>query len=173
MARWMLPLADAAADRGVLIVIENLLSFRNAKELWLVLEMINHPAVAACWDVLNAALIGEVPSVSVPTLNSRIQYVQVKDASLGPLGATYTKLGEGNVKLQDLLRRLMGIGYEGWVCFEWEKAWLPNLAGEPEDMLPDAVRKLREWTRPAGDEEEGEGKADAHGAKKPAAAAAK
>jgi hypothetical protein len=33
------------------------------------------------------------------------------------------------------------------VTFEWEKAWLPNLA-EPEDVLPDALKKLKEWTKP-------------------------
>ena len=48
------------------IAIENVLSFRNAKELWTILEMLNHPAVGAAWDLFNAALIGEPPSVSVP-----------------------------------------------------------------------------------------------------------
>ncbi len=148
LAAWLAPMGDYAAERDVTIVIENLLSFRHAKELWIILEMMSHPAVAACWDVFNAAVIGEVPAISVPTLNNRIQYVQVKDATLGPLGASFGRLGEGNVKVQDLFRRLMGIGYNGWVCFEWEKAWLPNMIGEPEDMLPDAIKKMREWTKP-------------------------
>ena len=148
LAKWLSPLGDYAAEREVTIVIENLLSFRHAKELWVILEMLSHPAVAACWDVFNAAVIGEVPATSVPTLNNRIQFVQVKDATLGPLGASFGRLGEGNVKVADLMRRLMGIGYDGWVSFEWEKAWLPNMIGEPQDMLPDAIKKLREWTKP-------------------------
>ena len=41
----------------------------------------------------------------------------------------------------------MGIGYTGWVTMEWEKAWLVNLA-EPEEILPDSIKKLREWTSP-------------------------
>jgi sugar phosphate isomerase/epimerase len=95
--------------------------------------------------VFNAALVGESPYLSVPTLNSRIQYAQVKDAKLGALGATYCKLGEGDVQVEKFLIRLRGIGYTGWVTFEWEKAWLPNLA-EPEEVLPDAIKKLRQWT---------------------------
>jgi sugar phosphate isomerase/epimerase len=102
--------------------------------------------------VFNAALIGESPYISVPTLNSRIQYAQVQDGKLGPLGATYTKLGEGDVPVDKFLTRLMGIGYNGWVTFEWQKAWLPNIA-EPEEVLPHAIRKMREWTRPAGEDE--------------------
>src|SRR5204862_4596778 len=85
--------------------------------------------------------------VSVPTLNSRIAYTQVKDAQLGPLGANYCKLGDGDVPVKKFLIRLMGIGYSGYVTMEWEKAWLPGLA-EPEEILPDAITKLREWTKP-------------------------
>jgi sugar phosphate isomerase/epimerase len=92
-------------------VIENALSFRQSKEMWLILETFSHPAIAVCWDVFNAAIVGEAPSVSVPTLNNRIQYTQVKDALIGPLGAGFTKLGEGSVRVQDFLRRLKGIGW--------------------------------------------------------------
>ena len=31
------------------------------------------------------------------------------------------------------------------MTFEWEKAWLPGIAG-PEESLPDAITKLKEWT---------------------------
>jgi sugar phosphate isomerase/epimerase len=161
LGNWLAAAGDYAAERDVLIVVENALSFRTAKELWLVLESINHPAVAACWDIFNAAQIGESPYVSVPVLNSRIQYVQVKDAKLGPLGASYCKLGEGDVPVKKLLIRLMGIGYTGWVTLEWEKAWLPNIA-EPEEILPDSIKKLREWTKPQEEEGDATPKKQAH-----------
>jgi sugar phosphate isomerase/epimerase len=152
---WILPLGDYAADHDVVIVMENALSFRASKELWGILDRLSHPSIAACWDVFNAALIGESPFLSVPTLNNKIQYTQVKDAKLGPMGALYTKLGEGDVAVQKFLTRLMGIGYTGYVTMEWEKAWLPAIA-EPEEILPDAIAKMRLWTKPAGEEEEAE-----------------
>jgi sugar phosphate isomerase/epimerase len=141
---WLLPIADYGAERDVVIVIENALSFRNAKEMWAIVDRLNHPSIGVCWDLFNAALVGEKPAYSVPTLNSKIAYAQVKDATLGALGATYTKIGEGNVEVRNFLRRLRGIGYEGYVTVEWEKAWLANLA-EPEEVLPDAIKKLRQW----------------------------
>jgi sugar phosphate isomerase/epimerase len=165
---WLLPLGDYAAERNVCIVVENALSFKASKELWMVLERVCHPSIACCWDVFNAALIGESPYVSVPTLNSRIQYTQVKDARIGPLGATYCKLGEGDVQVQKFLTRLRGIGYDGWVTLEWEKAWLPGIA-EPEEILPDSITKLREWTKPF-EEEDPKAKKAEH--KAPAAAKA-
>jgi sugar phosphate isomerase/epimerase len=147
LGEWLLPLGDYAAERDVCIVVENALSFRGSKEMWLILERLSHPSISCCWDVANAAMIGESPAISVPTLNSRIQYVQVKDANLGPLGASFCKLGDGDVQVKNLLIRLLGIGYTGWVSFEWDKAWLPGLA-EPEEILPDSIKKLRDWTKP-------------------------
>jgi fatty-acyl-CoA synthase len=133
--------------------------------MWGILDRIQHPAIACCWDVFNATVIGELPAVSVPVLNSKIQYVQVKDAAIGALGATYCKLGEGQVPLEKLMIRLRGIGYGGWVTFEWEKAWLPGLA-EPEDVFPDAIAKLKAWQNLGAEE------APKAGAKAPAPSAA-
>jgi sugar phosphate isomerase/epimerase len=147
---WLIPLGDYAAERDVLIVVENQLSFRSAKEMWLILDRLNHRSIACCWDIFNAAQMGESPFISVPTLNSRIQFAQVKDAKFGPLGASYCQLGEGDVPVESFITRLRGIGYSGWVSVEWEKAWLPNLA-EPEEILPDAIKKLRQWVSDPAD----------------------
>jgi sugar phosphate isomerase/epimerase len=166
LGEWLLPLGDYAADHGVTLLVENLLSFRLAKEMWLILDRVSHPAIACCWDVFNAALVGEGPSVSVPTLNSRIAYTHVKDAKLGPLGATYCKLGDGDVAVEKFVSRLRGIGYQGYVTVEWEKAWLPNLA-EPEEILPDAVQKLKKWAGTEAEADSDSAPAAQHG--KPAA----
>ena len=165
---WLLPHADYAASKGVIIVIENALSFRAAKEMWTILDRLQHPNVACCWDVFNAALIGESPYFSVPVLNSKIQYTQVKDAKLGALGATYCKLGEGDVPVQKFVTRLRGIGYDGYVTVEWEKAWLPGLA-EPEEILPDSIKKLRDWSGIGADVEGVESDAEPAAAKAGAA----
>jgi len=146
LSDWLAPLADYAGERGVILAVENALSFRNAKELWTVIDRLNHPSIGIAWDLFNAAIVGEGPAYSVPTLNSKIVYTQVKDAKFGPLGATYVKVGEGDVQVRNFLRRLRGIGYEGYITVEWEKAWLPNLA-EPEEILPDAITKLRDWAK--------------------------
>ena len=153
---WLLPLADYAADRDVVIAIENALSFRASKEMWSILDRLQHPSVACCWDVFNAALFGESPYFSVPVLNSKIAYTQVKDAKIGTLGATLCKLGEGDVPVEKFITRLKGIGYTGYVTMEWEKAWLPNIA-EPEEVLPDAATKLRQWAATGADEAGEEG----------------
>ena len=146
-ARWLAEVGDYAGDHGVQLAVENTGALRRAADLWRLLELVNHPAVGACWDVLDAAMAGETPAVSVPTLNLRIAHVVVRDAACGPRGAEYRPLGEGQVQVRDLLRRLMGIGYDGWVSFEWEVA-LGQKIGPCEQVLPQALAAMRQWTTP-------------------------
>jgi sugar phosphate isomerase/epimerase len=58
-------------------------------------------------------------------------------------------LGQGNVPVENLIERLRGIGFGGYVTVD-----------APDDLLSDAIQKLRAWAKPAS----------AHPVKKPPAA---
>jgi len=148
MAEWLLPLGDYAADRNVTILVENARAFRTAREMWVMLERLAHPSVAVAWDPVAAAQAGESPSVSVPTLNSRIQYVQMHDAKLTRGGFADCALGQGDIPLEKLVTRLRGIGYAGWLTVVGDASKLPALI-EPAEFLRGAAEKLARWTRPA------------------------
>ncbi|MDB5321299.1 MAG: xylose isomerase [Phycisphaerales bacterium] len=122
MGGWLMPAGDYAAERGVTILVQNALSFRKSRDLWMLLESINHPNIAACWDLAAGIAAGESPFVSVPTLNTRIQHVLV---------------GAADETLANFITRLRGIGYGGYVTVQ-----------SPADMLPEILGKLREWTKP-------------------------
>jgi len=125
---WLAPLGELARERGVVLGVENAISFRTARELWTVLERLNHPSIGSAWDVNNAAAAGESPWISVPTLNSRIVYATVREG------------GQGEpVDLRGFLERLRGIGYGGWVTIH-----------APADQLAEAIDRLRERGNPDG-----------------------
>jgi sugar phosphate isomerase/epimerase len=123
MGEWLCPLADFAAERGVTVLVENALHFRRARDLWTLLEAVGHPSVAAAWDLVRS---GEQPSISVPTLNLRIQYARVADLS---------------VPAEDFVRRLKGVGYRGYVTVDYP-------AGVSEEVLADAAVRLKGWIAP-------------------------
>lgn len=148
MAQWLLPLGDYAAERNVTIVVENAPAFRTAREMWVMLERLNHPSIGVAWNPVSAALAGEAPSVSVPVLNSRIQYVQVRDAKLTSAGAVTCNLGEGDVPVQKLITRLRGIGYAGWLTLIHDQS-ASSQPLDPTQVLKDAAEKLARWTKPA------------------------
>jgi hypothetical protein len=56
-------------------------------------------------------------------------------------------LGEGIVPVPALLTRLRGIGYNRFVTAFFPVAGASS-GPQPLDLLPDAIAKLRQWTKP-------------------------
>jgi sugar phosphate isomerase/epimerase len=144
LARWLQPLGDAAVAGDVTVVIENQPPFANAHAMWLLLEAVNHPAIAAAWDVGTAAILGESPWVSVPNLNSRIAYAMVRDARISDANATPCPFGQGDVPLQPFLARLMGVGFQNWITVQSDG----DVENSPSTALAEALAKLRNWSKP-------------------------
>lgn len=142
-------LLEAASRHDVEILFENAGSFNRAKEWWWLMNMVGHPRVGMCWNVANAAASGEPASISVPCLNTRIRLAKVKDTRVGE-GSGFVPLGEGTVGVESFVKRLMGIGYQGYVSVEWDRLWFPSLA-DADSVLPDALQRLKAWTEEDGD----------------------
>ncbi len=156
--------ADRAGELGVQLLFENAGSINRAKDWWWLFNLIDHPMVSLCWNVVNAASAGEGPAVSVPALNSRIALAKVKDTVVGE-GVGYVPLGEGNVEVEPFVKRLLGIGYDGYITVEWDRAWLPNLA-PADEVLPQARETLQGWLDAAAEAiEKAQGKIDKRKAK--------
>jgi fatty-acyl-CoA synthase len=150
LAAWLSAAADAAAQSGVTIVLENALSFARSSQIWPVLEWADHPSVAASWNVLRAAEAGEAPGISVPTLNGRIQHASVADARFEGARKQYCRLGQGDVPAENFIARLRGIGYRGCVTVGYESgAGIEIGSGEAiDDFVADAIGKLKAWDKP-------------------------
>lgn len=166
---WLLRAADYAAEQRVTIAIQNSGSFCRASDLWAVLDRLNHPSVGCCWSLLSAAAVEESPHVSVPMLNSRIQYALVSDAKTSPAGLMLTKLGEGDVAVKAFVHRLRGIGYSGFVAVAG-----PGQVIQITDhsaYFAEAIKMLRAWQKEGADLAGVESNSEpAAASKKPAAA---
>ncbi|MDX1683570.1 MAG: sugar phosphate isomerase/epimerase family protein, partial [Phycisphaeraceae bacterium] len=136
------PLVDEAADRGVRLLFENAGSFAAAKPWWWLMEMLDHPMAGILWNAANAAAADEADrggAVSITALNSRIAMAKLKDTRVGE-GVGFLPLGDGNVGVEKAVRRLLGIGFTGWISLEWDRVWLPSLA-PAEEYLPEAIER--------------------------------
>ncbi|GAA0474145.1 sugar phosphate isomerase/epimerase [Streptomyces stramineus] len=126
-ARRLGALAPLAADLGVHIVLETHDSHRRAQDAARILGPVGHPNVGAVWDVLHTWLGGEEPALTFPALAPHLGYVQVKDVAsaedVAPL-----PLGSGVLPLSECVRQLSREGWDGWLCWEYEKRWHPQAA---------------------------------------------
>ncbi len=138
------PLADTAAQRSVCLLVENGGDYRDSWSMWQVCDTVDHPAVKICWNQVSAMGVLEPATVSIPRLGTKMGIVHIGDARFDERGVLleHTPLGEGDVGVGREIDILKGIGYGGYLMYEWPKLWVDGLAG-PEAALPKAAEFLK------------------------------
>ncbi|MEV4437115.1 sugar phosphate isomerase/epimerase family protein [Streptomyces sp. NPDC049585] len=126
-ARRLGTIAPVAADAGVRVLLETHDSHRRAQDAVRVLGPVGHGSVGALWDVLHTWLGGEEPDASFPALAPHLGYVQVKDVASVEETAPLP-LGAGVLPLGACVGTLSRAGWDGWLCWEYEKRWHPQAA---------------------------------------------
>ncbi|KUO02524.1 sugar phosphate isomerase/epimerase family protein [Streptomyces caeruleatus] len=137
-ARRLGTAAEYAADMGVRILLETHDSHRTAADAIRVLGLVGHRHVGSLWDVMHTWLGGEQPSESYAALAPFLGYVQVKDIASAD-DTTPLPLGAGVLPLADCVEVLSRHGWDGWLCWEYEKRWYEEAA--PLDGLLGAGRE--------------------------------
>ncbi|MET9966051.1 sugar phosphate isomerase/epimerase family protein [Streptomyces sp. NPDC006356] len=137
-ARRLGTAAEYAADMGVRILLETHDSHRTAADAIRVLGLVGHRHVGSLWDVMHTWLGGEQPSESYAALAPFLGYVQVKDIASAD-DTTPLPLGAGVLPLADCVEVLSRHGWDGWLCWEYEKRWYEEAA--PLEGLLDAGRE--------------------------------
>ncbi|MDQ3541466.1 MAG: sugar phosphate isomerase/epimerase [Chloroflexota bacterium] len=108
-----------------------------------VLLQVQAPEVGLQWDIGNPYVEGESPETTFENVKGNLTYVHLKDMRQTSDGTwEYVAMGEGDLPIRDAIDWLADSGFTGWLSFEWEKAWHPELA-EPEVALPQFITYMR------------------------------
>ncbi|MFD7434280.1 sugar phosphate isomerase/epimerase family protein [Streptomyces sp. NPDC059861] len=139
-ARRLGTAAEHAGDVGVRILLETHDSHRTGADAMRILGLVGHRQVGALWDTMHTWLGGEQPSETYAALSPHLGYVQVKDIAsvedTAPL-----PLGAGVLPIAETVELLSRQGWDGWLCWEYEKRWhedaapLPGLLDAGRDHL--------------------------------------
>jgi sugar phosphate isomerase/epimerase len=84
---------------------------------------------------MHTWLGGERPAESYAALAPYLGYVQVKDIASSTDTAPLA-LGAGVLPLADCVTVLTRAGWDGWLCWEYEKRWYPDAAPLPALLGP-------------------------------------
>ena len=138
-------LADGLSSSGVQVWLESHGSFVTSRDLLDIFVHLDNPAIGIVWDPANAfAESGELPTIH-RQLSFRVRHVHLKDMIRTALGiAKYVLTGEGAIPFAAIIAELAGIEFGGFVSFEWEKHWHPELA-DPEVALPHFMKWWRSF----------------------------
>ncbi len=136
-------LADKLKPDNVEVWLETHGDFATAADISGILAQVDCAEVGIIWDPANAfAHNGEVP-VILPQMASHIRHAHLKDLKRTSQNAFHYMLaGEGEFPLETMFASLAGIGFDGFISFEWEKLWNPELAA-PEIALPHFIQWLK------------------------------
>ena len=144
-AETLVAAAEIARDADVAIAIETHDDWVSSAALRSVFVAAGWPEGAGfLWDVHHPyRLRGESPETSAANLAKPLLNTHWKDSAAKPEGGFDLCLcGEGDVPLAKIANVLKDAGYEGYITFEWEKRWHPEIPG-PEVAVPHFARFIR------------------------------
>jgi sugar phosphate isomerase/epimerase len=133
-------LGEYAGPRGVTVIVESHGDFVDSPTLKEVLTRANSKNVALLWDAHHTFVDGhEEPEHTVAELGPWIRHTHLKDSVPDGKERKYVLPGTGEVPMERQVTALRNIGYKGYYCFEWEKAWHPDIQ-EPDVAFPAYVK---------------------------------
>lgn len=144
IAKALIELAPYAADHRVTIMVENGGDFSDSAAMWYLVDACESPAVKCCWNPFAARTRNERPTTSIPRLGVKIGLVRLCDGKFNGTGAFdgHVLPGKGNVEIPRLIQLLKGVGFAGYLVFDWPKLWVASLA-EPDKAFPAAAAYLK------------------------------
>ena len=136
VAQGLGEIAELTAASGVTSLIETHDSFCKADSILDLYRRGASDKLEVLWDTLHSHRHGDSGEETWSKLGKRIRLVHVKDAyTATPEKFDFALTGEGNVPVTGFLDLLERENYDGYVNFEWEKGWHPEIAG-PEVAIP-------------------------------------
>ncbi|MBV9175230.1 MAG: TIM barrel protein, partial [Chloroflexi bacterium] len=137
-------LSERARESRIKIGVETHDEFASSRSVARALAFAPSDVAGAVWDMWHTTRIGESPAECMQQLGDRLINVHLKDARRTADGWQLVLLGEGDVPVEEGLRSLNAMGYDGYISVEWEKKWHPEIA-EPEIAFPQYMRVLRTY----------------------------
>lgn len=114
--------------KGVTPLIETNGALSDTQTMLDFLAESGHDASGVLWDVHHTVRYGmESPIETIANIGERIKHVHVKDSAVVQGKTRYQMMGYGDIPLEDTVRLLTRIQYNGFVSLEWVKRWNPDL----------------------------------------------
>lgn len=140
IALGLAEVAELTAAHGVTAVLETHDDFSTSASIQDLYARGAGDQLAVLWDTLHSYRHGETGDFTWSRLGDRIRHVHLKDARTATAdGFDFALTGEGSIPIGSFLETLRRGGYGGYVSFEWEKAWHPEIEA-PEIAIPHFAR---------------------------------
>ncbi len=122
-----------AQAANITLLLETSGMFSNTTRLKNTLDTFANDNLLALWDMHNTFFdAGETAQTTIENLGAYVHHVHIKDATVNEKGEhEYCLVGNGQLPVEDMLRALRSINFDGFVSLEWNPAWLADI-DDPE-----------------------------------------
>ncbi|MEZ4357974.1 MAG: AMP-binding protein [Eubacteriales bacterium] len=143
----LLRLIPYAEEKGVTLLIETNGVYADTLRLCNLLNQVDSDNVAALWDMHHPyRFAGESPEKTVQNLGAYIKYTHIKDSIVKDGKIIYRILGEGDLPIDEMMRALSSINYDGYVSLEWVKKYAPELS-DAGIVFPQFANYMSQYTK--------------------------
>jgi sugar phosphate isomerase/epimerase len=114
---------------GVTVALETHGDFATGRAAADIVRLADHRAVGIVWDAANTVASGEEIGAAADAVSPHLVHVHLRDARpvAGRRFWQPVLAGRGRVPFDQVIAALRRIGYAGYVSFEWEKFWHPEI----------------------------------------------
>lgn len=144
---WIASCLNEIAERmpsDVDVALETHGDFACADAAVEIATLANHSKVKLIWDVANSVAAGDLIKDAARIVQPHLAHVHLRDAK--PVAGSEHWLpvlaGSGRVSFAEALAAIKELKYDGYVSFEWEKYWHPEIEA-PDIALPDFINAIR------------------------------
>lgn len=129
-------LALKSSEYDIYVLVETHDDWIAGHEIRMVLERTAQPNTGIIWDIHHPfRMKGESPRDTWDVIGEWVRYVHVKDSAETHDGYGLCLPGRGSIPIRETVEILAESGYSGYLAFEWEKRWHPEIE-EPEKAFP-------------------------------------
>ena len=132
------------APDGIRVGLETHGDFARGEAAAEIVRLADHPKVALIWDVANSLAAGDSIEESAHEVAPYLAHVHLRDARPVKDHEHWLPVlvGRGAVSFTSAVNALRELRYDGYISFEWEKYWHPEIE-EPEVALPDFIKAMK------------------------------
>ena len=135
----LVPYAEAS---DVVLLIESSGIFSSTTRMAGIMDRYASDYLGTLWDVHNVYHTGgETPAQTVKNLGAYIKHVHMRDSDDD---GSFNLVGEGTLPIDEVVRALSSIDYDGYVSLEWDPAWMPDLT-DMEVIFPHFVNYMEQF----------------------------
>ena len=126
-------LLPSAVELDVSILVKTSGIYSDTARLRNMLDRFASDNLAVLWDIHHPYRDrGESGDDTIKNLGAYVRHVHMRDSD--DTGA-YQLIGEGTMPIDDVMRALSSVNYDGFISLEWKPEWLDDLQ-DPEIIFP-------------------------------------